>query len=284
MTRCPLALWRPLGPQTQPRMAAHDVVVLHTMAGSLAGTDAMFHRNGYGGTESHFGVGAGELVYQWQDLDYTADAQLDGNRRCISIETADTGAPFPRWSGSDVPAWTAEQVYVLARLVAWLAQRYAIPLQLIPDTRPGRRGVGYHRQGIDPWRVAGGERWSSAAGKVCPGDRRVAQVPEVIERARRIAHGTEQAEEDDVTDEDRALLVEVRTMLGKLKPGVVLPARSARARVKSDDHYGAALNAWAEAADARYAAEQVLVRLGQVDARLDRIEARLNPASPPEPP
>lgn len=188
--RYPEAEWRPLGEQTQPRMIAHDIICLHTMVGTLAGTDAMFHDHGYGGTESHFGLGGfGELV-QWQDLRHSADANLDGSRRIISIETADSGDPFAPWSGSDVPAWTDQQLAVLATLIAWLADHYRIPLALIPDSRPGRRGVGWHRQGIDPWRVAGGERWSTKPGKVCPGDRRISQLPELIDEARRISAAT----------------------------------------------------------------------------------------------
>ena len=50
--------WNPLGRQTQPRMRAHDIWCLHTMAGSFAGTDSMFHAGGYTGLESHTGVRA----------------------------------------------------------------------------------------------------------------------------------------------------------------------------------------------------------------------------------
>ena len=59
-------------------------------------------RRGYQGTESHFGVGGrwgGDAkagldgtVWQWQDLLYTADANLDGAWDVISIETADNAA------------------------------------------------------------------------------------------------------------------------------------------------------------------------------------------------
>lgn len=209
------AEWRPLGEQTQPRMSAHDLIVLHTMAGTLAGTDEFFRDRGYGGTESHFGVGADGVVLQWQDLEHTADANGDGNRRCISIETADRGAGFPTWSGSDVPAWTDRQLAALAELLAWLANRYRIPLQLVADSRPGRRGVAYHRLGIDPWRVAGGEKWSTAAGKVCPGDRRIAQIPDLIDEARRIAGREEDALSEQFEKDARARL------LDGMKPGAL---------------------------------------------------------------
>lgn len=185
-------IWDPLGPQTQGRMSRHDIICYHTMVGSLAGTSAMFHQNGYGGTESHFGVGGDGTVRQWQDTDFVAEANLNGNHRLISIETADYGEPmFGKWntSGDNVPPWTDAQMRAIAEITARCCQAYNIPIELIPDSRPNRRGVGYHRQGCDPVRVSGGELWSSARGKVCPGARRIAQIPRVIEMARQLAGG-----------------------------------------------------------------------------------------------
>jgi hypothetical protein len=182
----PGAEFRPLGPQTQDRISAHDIVCLHTMAGSLAGTAATFAVGGLSGTESHFGIGARGEVVQWQDLMFRADANLDGNHRLISIETADKGAPFPDWEGSDVPAWTRAQVDSIVELVAWLCGRLDIPATLIPDSRPDRRGIGYHRQGIPgsfrDGLVPSGERWSDDFGKVCPGDRRIRQLKRTVMR------------------------------------------------------------------------------------------------------
>lgn len=186
--RYPRAKWRPLGSQTQAKMRAHDIICLHTMVGTLWGTDSYFKDNGYGGTESHFGVGHDGETLQWQDLDYSADANLNGNHRVISIETADMGEGFSKWNtnGDNVPAWTPEQVERLADLVAWLCRQYNIPCELIPDSKPGRRGIGFHRQGVPGYVVAGGELWSTARGKVCPGQRRINQVPDVVLRARQI--------------------------------------------------------------------------------------------------
>jgi N-acetylmuramoyl-L-alanine amidase-like protein len=178
-----IAHWRPLGPGNPPsRMDRHDIICLHTMVGYLKSTEDMFDNQGYTGVESHFGVGgkwgsdasAGldGIIYQWVDTEYRADANLDGNHRLISIETADN-APQ---RAADIQAWTPNQVRAIIRLVAALCRRYDIPAQLVPDSKPGRRGIAYHRQGIDPWRVAGGEVWSNSRGKECPGDRRIAQI------------------------------------------------------------------------------------------------------------
>lgn len=193
--------WKPLAPNwaNQSAITGPDLIILHTMVGSLAGTDSYFRRDGYGGTESHFGVGHDGAVWQWQDTNRRAEANLGANDNAVSVETADTGTGFPAWSGSDVPAWTPKQVDALVNLVAWACRTHDIPCVLIPDSRPGRRGIGYHRQGVDPYRVDGGEVWSTAYGKVCPGNRRVAQIPGIIARARVIV-GADPVPGPDPTD------------------------------------------------------------------------------------
>jgi hypothetical protein len=216
--RYPPAKWEPLGPQTEPQMVAHNILCFHTMVGSLSGTSNMFHANGYGGTESHFGVGASvaEGIEQWQDLMHEADANLEGHVDVVSIETADYGGVFGTWNTSDdryVPPWTAAQLDMLVKLTVWFCRKethagcpstwachkYGVPCELIPDTKPGRRGIGYHKQGCDPWRVAGGRKWSLALGKGCPGPARINQlVSIIIPRARAILAGTTAGEWDEM--------------------------------------------------------------------------------------
>jgi hypothetical protein len=186
----PLAEFDPLGPQTAKRMSRHDIICLHTMDGSFKGTDQGFHANGYAGKESHFGLAGDGRLKQWQDLDFRADANLKGNHRCISIETADRGEDFPKWTGGDVPAWTDAQVDVIVRLLGWLCKTFDIPKELVSDSRHDRRGIAYHRLGVPhstgkfdapggPWHMAGCEMWSTGP-KSCPGDRRIAQLKEIV--------------------------------------------------------------------------------------------------------
>jgi hypothetical protein len=153
------------------------------MWGYLGGTDSYFRDSGWSGTESHWGIGGPAdgsskdgLIYQWVPCDRKADANLDGNWHVLSIETSD-GAKGP-------PPWTEKQLDSIVKICVWACQRYNIPAELIPDTKPGRRGIGYHRQGIDNWRVEGGEKWSNSTGKVCPGDERVAQMADLVNRIR----------------------------------------------------------------------------------------------------
>lgn len=200
MARWNGATWRPLGSQSEPKMSAHDVVCAHTMVGSLHGTDSYFAQSGYSGPESHFGVGGkwgadadrklDGVTYQWQDTLYTADANLEGNHRLISFETADNAPSDP----ANLQPWTDKQLDALVRGMAWACDKSShsgcpsgwrcrsdgIPAVLIPDSKPGRRGIGYHRQGCDPWRVSGGEKWSDAYGKVCPGDARIGQLKNIV--------------------------------------------------------------------------------------------------------
>lgn len=224
--RYPGAEWRPLGRQSEPKMAGHDIVCAHTMVGSLASSDRYFrdvNGPGYQGTESHYGVGGSwgadvarvldGVVWQWQDRAHQADANgPDGNGHVISIETADNA---PR-RASDIAPWTDRQVDALVDLIAWECSpeaharcprswacrrgatwrgvHVAIPPVLIPDTRPGRRGLAVHRQGVRHSRgldvpgylATGGRRWSTSVGKECPGDVRAAQFEaEVIPAVQR---------------------------------------------------------------------------------------------------
>ncbi|OQO89943.1 hypothetical protein B1813_19070 [Saccharomonospora piscinae] len=187
----PAADYQPLGRQTEPRMSSHDIFCFHTMVGSLAGTDAYFEQGGYYGVESHFGVGGSSdgvrdgYVIQWQDTTYCADANLDGKPTVLSVETSDGGDP-------DRP-WSPRQIDALVDLAVWVCRTHNIPPVLIPDTRPGRRGLAYHRQGCDhsssyrprgapydQWRVPGGVKWSGVLGKVCPGDVRIRQLVDTV--------------------------------------------------------------------------------------------------------
>ena len=69
------------------------------------------------------------------------------------------------------------------------------------SSKTSEKGIGWHRLGVPPskwvsglgWLVSGGEKWSGAVGKVCPGDKRIAQVPQILARAQAI-NGTAPAQ------------------------------------------------------------------------------------------
>lgn len=177
-------------------MSRFDILCFHTIVGFAPAPAAHFSVHGDGGTD------------QSRDTAYRSAANLNGNYRIVAVETEDHGAPFPAWSGSNVPAWTPAQVESLALIAVWCYRTHGIPLVACPNSKPGSRGIAFHRQGCDGnypnGRVAGGELWSSSPGKVCPGDRRIAQVPQIIERARQLA-GLEQ----DVQADERGWLADL---------------------------------------------------------------------------
>lgn len=200
--KCNLAEYRPLEIlQRQPHMQGHDIGCVHTMVGYLISTDGYFRQGGWTGTESHFGVGGewgpdlgGHMdgrAFQWQDCMYTADANYRGSPRVMSIETADNAPQSAR----DIKPWTLAQCDTIVALLdwwcrkethqncpsAWLCHQQGIPRELIVDTKPGRRGLAYHAQGVPGnGLVPGGVAWSTSRGKECPGLARISQFKNVI--------------------------------------------------------------------------------------------------------
>lgn len=181
MARMPGARWQGEHSPRTP-MERYDVVCVHTIVGYAPAHAA------------HFSTHADGQIDQSRDTRWRSAANLHGNPRVLSIENEDHGPAFGKWSGSDVPPLTDEQVEANARILAWAHETHGVPLQLCPDSRPGSRGLAYHRQGIDgsfgsydfPGRVEGGEVWTTAYGKVCPGDARIAQLPAILRRAKQI--------------------------------------------------------------------------------------------------
>lgn len=198
MPRYPEATWRPVdryqSGSLKVSMERPTRLVLHTAVSN--DTPSMHHFfNVEGRATPHFYVGRGGEVEQYIETGFRSTANLDGNPTCITVETWDgfgTG-----WTGSDVPPWTDAQVEALAALAVWCHDSHDIPLAQLPSSRPGTRGVGWHRQGCDGNFPAGplggrppdGERWSESFGKVCPGDNRIRQVERIIARAIELSTG-----------------------------------------------------------------------------------------------
>lgn len=157
----PQATRKPLGEQSEPAITPR-VFIVHTMVGFLAGTDAMFRRQGYTGVESTFGLGGpwdgtalDGVVWQWQTLGRQADAQGAGNAYATSVETSD--------GGSAARPWSPAQVRSLILLGAWWCQQTGNPPELVRS--PTGRGLGYHRQ-FKEW---------NPNNHSCPGDVRLGQ-------------------------------------------------------------------------------------------------------------
>lgn len=127
---------------------------------------------------SHFYVRKDGTVEQYVNTRYQAPANLYGNATCISAES-EGGV-----RNANSEPWTDAQVKALAQLSKWLNETHGIPLQVMPNSRPESRGIGYHRLGVNPYRVSGGELWSSAYGKICPGQGKINQVDNIVAMAK----------------------------------------------------------------------------------------------------
>lgn len=252
--------WRPVDryqsgyrkvPMTPRRLILHTAV-------SNATPSMHSYFNVSGRATPHFYLGRDGELEQYIDTGYQSSANLNGNHDCITVESWD-GYDTAYWQ-PDVPPWTDAQVEALARLAAWCYTTHGIPLVQLPSSRPGTRGVGWHRLGIDGnfpagllgGRVEGGERWSSATGKVCPGDDRIRQtVNDIIPRALALLNG----EEDMPTVEEIARAVWSKEM-----------GRDTNRRPASE-HLVSAANA------ARRASERAAALRGQVSRVRDAVDA-----------
>lgn len=193
-----------LGITSSGQMRRWDIVCVHTIVGFQSG-----------GNAAHFTTGAGGHIIQARDTIFQSAANYLGNYRVIAIENEDQGPAFGGWNTRDghaVPGFTDAQAEAIAKICAWAHREHGIPLVLCPDSRTSSRGIAYHRQGVDgdfgPFafggRVFGGELWSTSTGKVCPGDRRIRQLIDVIIPRARVIAGLQSPSfpgvEDDMAD------------------------------------------------------------------------------------
>lgn len=138
------------------------------------------------GADWHFYLPKTGPGFQYIDLDLQCWASLSGNASMAAFESqGGLGAT----AQVNAEPWTADQVENAARILAYLNETEGVPLQDMGNSLPTSRGLGVHRYGIDPWRVAGGEMWSNP-GKLCPGDAKVAQIPVIVSRAVEIRGGS----------------------------------------------------------------------------------------------
>jgi len=134
------------------------------------------------------------------------------------------------------------------------------------------------RAGWWPGQLAGGHRDAPGANTACPGRHAYAAIEAINAAARQRpaaggapTGGTARppTEDEDMTPDQAQMLVEVHGMLSRLKPGVSLPGRSPNSRNgKGDDHFGTALNAEANSADAVVELRGLRREVGELRAQL----------------
>lgn len=177
----PGAVWRPIKHNyTNRRRARTRAVICHVDGGNAKTLFDFFNAPGRNAS-SHFYVTRAGVVEQYVDADLIAWTSGDGNATTIGIET----------QGAGDGKWTPEQFAALAKLLVWVCAEYDIPAAQMPNSKPSSVGIGTHRLGVNGnfaltgvqrGRIqrGGGELWSSARGKICPGYDRQAQWPVLV--------------------------------------------------------------------------------------------------------
>jgi hypothetical protein len=199
MARYPGAIWKPLNPQYVPhnddgplRIASYNRLDLHVAVSEALSLYPFF--NYPGRASSHFYIRKDGTVEQYIDTAFRAEADYEGNDATISVETQGG------LHGPNTEPWTDAQVKALAKLFAWLVKTHGIPARLATDSKIGdsSHGLSWHRLGIDgnfpalPSILAGrkqrggGMHYSTSAGKLCPGDAKIKQVPLILAEAKEI--------------------------------------------------------------------------------------------------
>lgn len=184
----PAGFYRPVAwAEARDDSTPANMAVLHVTA-SLADSQFNYFNNPRNKACSHFHVALDGDVEQYIDTDRLSAAEVEGSNDAISIETAGLGPG----------RWTDAQVVALVALLVWINATHGIPLTAKQTSRPDEAGIGWHRLGINgnfPTEpailrgrnqrpLAGTEAWSTANGKVCPGNDRILQIPDLIGAAR----------------------------------------------------------------------------------------------------
>ncbi len=185
---------------------ANRVACAHTIVGGLPGAWDWGNRDGKPYPHSYI-EGDGHGINA-QPVNLRAAANLEGNPYCWAIETEDVDPKyFPAWNLTcgDVPAWTDAQLETLTEGMAWWCVRFNRPPVLIPDAKPGRVGLAYHRQGVpdSPEWVTGADQWTTSPGKCCPDWRRIHQFKtEVVPAVAALVNGDDMP----LNDADKAII------------------------------------------------------------------------------
>ena len=156
-----------------------DGVVLHVAASEAASLQGWFNSPA-ARASSHFYIRRSGVVEQYLPINLISWAGVDSDARTISIETQGMG------SGT----WDPAQVDAIVAVLRWIRTIYPFPARQMTSSKSTEKGIGYHALGVpgSSWqklrRVSqtGGELWSGAVGKICPGPGRVAQIPAIISR------------------------------------------------------------------------------------------------------
>lgn len=191
----PKAIWKPIPLKGRRKITAYNRMNLHVAVSETTSLFSFFRKVG---VDSHFYVRKNGIIEQYVDTSLRANADLEGNDATISVETQGG------LKNANGEPWTEAQLKALAELFAWAVKTHGIKVQIASSSKIGEesKGLSWHRLGINgnfpalPSVLAGrnqrggGMYYSRAAGKACPGDSKIKQVPTIFEMAKKIINGS----------------------------------------------------------------------------------------------
>lgn len=176
---------RPIKRNYTRRVTSKDCVILHTTASASATSMYGWFSNPNAKASSHFHVDFAGSIEQYIDSAHMSWANSAANPRSITVETQGTGSE----------SWTNAQIVAIVKIIQWARTVHkGIPLRQMASSAATQKGIGWHRLGVNGnfpktgilrgrTQRGGGQIWSSAYGKVCPGSKRIQQIPGIIRQA-----------------------------------------------------------------------------------------------------
>lgn len=155
-----------------------NAIILHVAVSESPSLHGWFN-NPRAGASSHFYVRRDGTIEQYIPINLISWAGVQSDARAISVET----------QGMGHGAWTTAQIQAMQQIIKYCQSVYpSIPSRVMASSKSSEAGIGYHALGVpgSSWqklrRVSqtGGEIWSGAVGKVCPGPDRVKQIPALV--------------------------------------------------------------------------------------------------------
>lgn len=177
----PGALRKPLERNfTNARRKVTDAIILHVAVSESASLQGWFN-NPRAGASSHFYVRRDGTIEQYIPINKISWAGVRSDQRAISVET----------QGMGHGAWTPAQLDALEKIIRYCRSMYpSIPARIMASSKTSEKGIGWHRLGVPATSTqkllgrsqTGGELWSGAVGKICPGSERIRQIPALVQR------------------------------------------------------------------------------------------------------
>ena len=175
----PGAIRKPLDRNyTKQTRRGTNAVVLH-VAVSESATLAGWFNDPRARASSHFYVRRDGTIEQYIPINLISWAGVQSDQRAIAVET----------QGMGHGAWTAAQVQAMQQIIKFCQSKYrGITTRVMRSSKKAETGIGWHALGVPATQTqklrrvsqTGGELWSGAVGKICPGPDRIKQVPGLV--------------------------------------------------------------------------------------------------------